>query len=76
MSKRKKWVYRTVKNGKVKIYGRYYVPPDDTTMPPVEGEKILFAATEYPGHMGWYVSEHDGPVEGDGYIRRVFWHEV
>ena len=72
--KRKKWIYRTVKNGRVKAYGRYYVPPY-TTMPPAEGERILFSAIEYPGTMGWYVSEHDGPVEADGFIRRIFWNE-
>lgn len=70
---RKKWVTRVVKNGGVKVYGKYYVPPD-TTIPPVEGERILFYAHEYPSHLGWFISEHDAPVEADDIIRRIFWH--
>lgn len=72
----KKWVTRTVKNGMVKVYGRYYKPSDDVQTKPVDGDRIMFGTYMYQAKRFPFIAEHNAPADSDGYIRRCFWDEV
>ena len=37
----KRWAVRTVRNGRVKVYGRYYAP-DVPAKPEMEGKRFMF----------------------------------
>ena len=72
----KKWVERIVRNGMVKVYGRYYKPSDDVQVKPSDGEKLLFATYIFPAKRFPFIAEHNAPIDLDGYIRRCFWDEI
>lgn len=67
------FVWRTVKNGMVKVYGNYYAPAEDVVNKPKDGDRLLIYKYRF---MDDAVGEWNAPPDPDKYIRRVFWYKV
>jgi len=67
------FVWRKVKNGKVKVFHNYYAPREDVVNKPKEGERLLMYKYSFEDR---YVGEYNCPPDPDGYLRRSTWYRI
>ena len=86
IKKHSKWAMRRIKNGRVKIYGRWYVPNEYQRKYTGELDGLMALFAIYPNDTKtvyfWGSEEktkdiyHSDPNEFDGRIYWLWWNEV